>query len=91
MTVSLRLRSNTVLPPSDQRYRTAVLPAIVRPRRQTAYVGELGLRFVIDTNLIDNETSPMNKLWDLHRSHMIELLRTDVMDTELARTEDPEK
>ena len=54
-------------------------------------VNTLGQRFVIDTHLIDDESKAMCDLWSLHERHMIELLRTDVMDTELLQIEDPEK
>jgi hypothetical protein len=51
----------------------------------------LGLRFVIDTHLIDNESVDMAALWRLHESRMIQLLRTDVMDTELSQAKDKEQ
>lgn len=49
------------------------------------------LRFVIDTHLIDDESLAMAELWELHKAGTIELLRTDVVDTELSQIVDGAK
>jgi len=49
----------------------------------------LHLRYVIDTNLIDDQSDAMEGLWRYHDDRMIQLSRTDVMDTELSEDLDP--
>ena len=48
-------------------------------------VGTLGLRFVIDTNLLTDDSAEMEELRELHRAGWIELNRTNAMDIDLSR------
>ncbi|MEW6471158.1 MAG: PIN domain-containing protein [Actinomycetota bacterium] len=50
----------------------------------------LGLRFVLDTNAVDDESAEMAELRQMWRDGWIELTRTDTMDTELTQREDAE-
>ena len=49
----------------------------------------LGLRFAVDTMIVDNMSAEMIELRQLWRDGWIELTRTDTMDTELLRRKDP--
>ena len=53
-------------------------------------MSKLGLRFVLDTNAVDDESAEMAELREMWRAGWIELTRTDTVDTELAQREDPE-
>jgi hypothetical protein len=53
-------------------------------------VSKLGLRFVVDTNAVDDQSAEMAELRQMWRDGWIELTRTDTVDTELAQREDPE-
>lgn len=50
----------------------------------------LGLRFVLDTNAVDDESAEMAELRQMWRDGLIEFTRTDTVDTELTQREDPE-
>lgn len=52
------------------------------------YLSRLGIFFVIDTNLVDEESPEMDELRSLHEQGWFDLTRTDVMDTELRRAPD---
>jgi hypothetical protein len=54
------------------------------------FLSRTGLRFVLDTHLLDDESLEMVKLRELHEDGWIDLTRTDVMDTELQEAA-PEK
>jgi hypothetical protein len=51
----------------------------------------LGLRFFVDSNFIGDKATACDELRRLCNDGMIELVRTDVVDTELSDTKDPEK
>lgn len=51
----------------------------------------LGVRFFIDTHLLDSEDPAAAGLWHFHDVGSIELARTDVMDTEIGGAQDPAK
>lgn len=52
---------------------------------------QLGQRFAIDTNLIDNTSDAVTRLWEYHNGGWIELVKTDVLDTELGDHRNPSK
>jgi hypothetical protein len=51
----------------------------------------LSIRFVVDTHLIDNQSTEMVLLRTLDSEGWIQLLRTDVVDTELSQIADDQK
>jgi hypothetical protein len=60
---------------------------IPRPRPERT----LGVRLTLDVHLLDDESSAMTRLRNLHRDGWIHLVRASVMDLETARASDPAK